>query len=104
MAGHHFISYSSAEARDFAFKLHDELEAGQPHVPSWLDRRDIKPGQDWDTQIDEAIRDCAGLMFVMSMDSVENESVCKRKGIKALRYKKPIVLPAYHEGASPPFR
>ena len=42
MTGHQFISYSGADARDFAFQLHDTLEAGPPHVPAWLDKRDIK--------------------------------------------------------------
>jgi hypothetical protein len=38
MAGHHFISYSGADARDFAFKLHNALEAGPPHIPAWLEK------------------------------------------------------------------
>ena len=104
MTGHHFISYSGVDAREFAFKLHDALEAGPPHVPAWLDRRDITPGRDWDTEIEEAIRDCASLLFVMSEDSVEDRSVCKLEWTRALRYKKPIVPLLYHRGAVLPFR
>ena len=79
MAGHHFISYSSADAMAFAFKLHDALEAGPPHVPAWLDRRDITPGQNWDNEIEKAIRGCASVLFVMSEDSVEDQSVCTQQ-------------------------
>jgi TIR domain len=87
MAAHHFISYSGADARDFAFKLHDALEAGPPHVPAWLDRRDITPGKDWDAEIEKGIRDCTSLLFVLSPDSVEDRSVCKLEWTRALRYK-----------------
>jgi tetratricopeptide (TPR) repeat protein len=104
MAGHHFVSYSSADARDFAFQLHDALEAGPPHVPAWLDRRDITPGQDWDAEIEQAIRTCGSLLFVMSRDSVEDQSVCKHEWTRALRYKKPIVPLLYQRGTVPPFR
>jgi tetratricopeptide (TPR) repeat protein len=104
MAGHHFISYSGADARDFALKLHDALEAGPPHVPAWLDRRDITPGQDWDTEIEKGIRDCTSLLFVLSEDSVEDRSVCKLEWTRALRYKKPIVPLHFKRGVVPPFR
>ena len=104
MAGHHFISYSGADARDFAFRLHDALEAGPPHVPAWLDRRDITPGQDWDAEIEKGIRDCTSLLFVLSEDSVEDRSVCKLEWTRALQYKKPIVPLLYHPGAGLPFR
>ncbi len=104
MNDHHVISYSGADALDFAFKLHDALEAGHPHVPAWLDKSDLKPDRDWDAQIDEAIRTCESLLFVMSIDSVEDHSVCKREWTRALRFKKPIVLLAYDRKAVPPFR
>ena len=104
MAGHQFISYSSADALEFAFKLHEALEAGTPHVPAWLDRRDIKPGQDWDSEIVEAIRACASFLFILSPDSVEDQSVCKLEWTRALSYKKPIVPLLFRPGVELPFR
>ena len=71
MVGHHFISYSSADAKDFALKLHAALEAGPPQIRAWIDRRDLLPGHDWDSEIEKAIRARASLLFVMSEDSVE---------------------------------
>ena len=100
MAGHHFISYSGIDAQDFALRLHDALEGGTPHVPAWLDRRDIAPGQDGDAEIEQAIRDCTSLLFVMSEDSVADGSACKLEWTRALSYKKPIVPLRYHRGAS----
>src|SRR5215208_6860058 len=104
MGGHHFISYSSFDAGDFAVKLCDKLQAGPPKFSAWLDRREIKPGQDWDTQIVEAIRTCESLIFVMTPDSVEDESECKNEWTRALKYKKPIVPIWLHRDAEMPFR
>ncbi len=104
MVGHHFISYSSADALEFAVRLHDALEAGPPHVPAWLDRRDIQPGQDWDSEIVEALRTCASFLFLLSEDSVEDHSVCKLEWTRALSYKKPIVPIRFRHNVELPFR
>jgi tetratricopeptide (TPR) repeat protein len=100
----HFISYSSADGEGFALRLRDALEAGPPPTPVWLDRRDIQPGQDWDTEISEALKACLSLLFVMTRDSVEDASVCKREWTRALKYKKPIVPVKLHADAEMPFR
>jgi len=104
MSNYNFISYSSVDALEFAFELYDSLLAGPPSIPVWLDKREIKPGQDWVKSIVEAIRICESLMFVMTHDSVEDESVCKREWIRALRYKKAIVPLLLHPDAVPPFQ
>jgi formylglycine-generating enzyme required for sulfatase activity len=103
MADAHFISYSSADALDFALKLADALTAGPPSFPVWIDKRRLKPGQDYDVQLREAIRSCASLIFVMSRDSVEDLSVCREEWSRALSYKKPVTPILYHAGIEKPF-
>jgi len=103
MNRHHFISYSSVDAQDFALRLCDELAQGPPPIPIWLDRRELVAGTDWDDQIVEAIRDCASLIFVMTRDSVTSKSVCKKEWTRALKYKKPIIPILLHPDAEMPF-
>ena len=102
---HHFISYSAVDAEEFALKLADDLQAGPPSFPVWIFRRDLHAAaRDWDTQIRDAIRDCDSLIFVMSRDSVTDESNCKPEWTAALKFKKPILLVRYHADAESPFR
>ena len=88
---HYFISYSPADAQEFVLRLADTLAAGPPSFPIWLDRRQLRAGDDWDEQIVDAIRSCESVLFVMTRDSVSDSSVCKVEWTRALRYKKPIV-------------
>ena len=99
-----FISYSSVDGKDFALKLADELAAGPPAIPVWLDKRALRPGEDWDEQIVEAIKTCKGMIFVMSADSVRPDSVCKNEWVRALRYKKPVIPLLLDRDAELPFR
>jgi len=102
---HHFISYSAVDAEAFALKLADDLQAGPPSFPVWIFRRDLHAAaRDWDTQIRDAIRDGDSLIFVMSRDSVTDESNCKPEWTAALKFKKPILLVRYHADAEAPFR
>ncbi|HLL71018.1 MAG TPA: tetratricopeptide repeat protein [Pyrinomonadaceae bacterium] len=101
---HHFISYSSVDAPDFALRLADSLQAGPPEIPVWLDQRALQPGPAWDEQLVEAIRTCDGVIFVMTRDSVNPNSVCKQEWTRALKYKKPIIPIKLHDDAEMPFR
>ena len=104
MTDHHFISYSNADAAEFALWLADELTAGPPPYHVWLDKRDLRAGRDWDEQIDEALRKCETLLYVMTRDSVDPTSVTKQEWSRVLRYGKPIVPLRLHADAELPFR
>lgn len=110
--GHHFISHSSADATAFAQEHCDQLESGSPAFKVWLERRktpkpghdEIKLGRDWDEEIDQAIRSCESLLFVMSRDGVRANSVCKEEWMSAPHYKKAIIPPLLHRDAGAPPR
>src|SRR6185369_14358639 len=104
MPKHHFISYSPVDGLDFALKLADELQSGPPSIPVWLDRRELTPGRDWDESIVEALRTCDGLLFLMTPDSVDPNSMCKREWVRAGKYKKPIVPILLDREAEMPFQ
>jgi tetratricopeptide (TPR) repeat protein len=104
MSDFFFISYSSVDGKDFAMKLADELAAGPPAIPVWLDKRALRPGEDWDEQVPEAIKMCKGMIFVLSADSVRPDSVCKNEWVRALKYKKPVIPLLLERDAELPFR
>src|SRR5436309_12374583 len=104
MSGHHFISYSSVDGLDFARRLYAVLTSGTPALPAWLDKQCLRPGEDWDDQILNALRDCGNLMFIMTPDSVRGDSQCKKEWSRALKYKKPVLLLRLNREAEPPYR
>ena len=102
MGDHFFLSYSASDGREFARRLADRLIATPPSIPVWLDERELQPGTDWDEQIVEALRTCAGLLFLMTVDSVHPKSECKHEWTRALRYKKPIIPLLFDSDAEMP--
>ena len=104
MTGHHFISYSAADGREFARRLADALLIGPPSTPVWLFERQLEPGRDWDAQLAEAIAACESLVFCMTRDSVRDPCTCKQEWTHALSYKKPITPLLVEREARLPFR
>jgi tetratricopeptide (TPR) repeat protein len=104
MDGRFFISYSRGDAAEFAGRLADRLVAGPPSYSVWLDVRDERPGMDWDNQLRDAILTCPGLLFLMTRDSVQDNSACKLEWVWALKYKKPVIPLRVDADAELPFR
>jgi hypothetical protein len=90
MPGHYFVSYSVADAPDFAMHLHDSFESTTDAL-AWIDKLDLLSGRDWDNGIADGIRDSDVVLFVMTADSIKDTSTCKKEIMLALSYKKPIV-------------
>lgn len=83
--GHHFTCHSEPfEGPLSVLKLADALTAGPPSFETWLDKRNLQRYVgDWDVPVDEAIHTCDNLIFVMTPDSVEDQSVCEIRNAAA---------------------
>lgn len=104
MSKYYFISYSTADAQDFAHWLYDGLSGPPNNIPAWLDKHFLQPGPAWDEGLVDAIRNCRAMVFVMTPDSVDEYSVCKNEWIAALKYKKQVLPLRLHEEAELPFQ
>lgn len=67
-----FISYSRRDA-DFVDLLHRLLIS--KGYDTWMDRRNIDAGNRWDSEIEQAIKNCLTMMVVLSPDSARSQNV-----------------------------
>jgi hypothetical protein len=68
----YFLSYSRSDER-FALRLAKELRA--QGIAMWVDQLDIRPSEHWDRAIERAVRDCRGMVVILSPRSVESDNV-----------------------------
>src|SRR4051812_24454706 len=87
----YFICYSSQDGEDIALRLADQLVAGPPSIPVWIDRRNLQPGIDRYQQLLQALNECQGVLYLMTNDSVDPFCPCRQEWLRALKYKKPII-------------
>ena len=99
----HVVSYAE-DVRPFVIKLDQALSRGVPPVRLWLRERDPQPGQDRDQAVDEALRSCDSLLFVMSHESVQAYSEALQELTRALKYKKPILPLLLDQRVATPLR
>ena len=94
-----FISYSRTDA-DFVLRLCQDLRAAGTSI--WLDKLDIRPGDDWDESIARGLAECGRMVIVLSPTSVASDNVLDEVGY-ALSKKKPII-PILLQDCEVPYR
>jgi tetratricopeptide (TPR) repeat protein len=100
MLKHHFISYSTQDASEFAARLRDKLVGSS--FPTWMDERDLSPGEKWPEGVKEAIDTCKRFLFIISRQSVKKTSFCRQELQEARRKQKLIIPIRFHSDAKPP--
>ncbi|HZU52080.1 MAG TPA: toll/interleukin-1 receptor domain-containing protein [Sphingomicrobium sp.] len=98
-AGAHFLSYSRAD-QDFALRFARDLRANG--VAIWVDQLDIRPSEHWDRAIERAVRDCRGLVVIVSPRSAASDNVADEISF-AIDHRK-SVLPVMIERCTLPLR
>ncbi len=68
----YFLSYSRADER-VAMRFATDLRARG--IAMWVDQLDIRPSEHWDRAIERAVRDCRGLVVILSPRSVASDNV-----------------------------
>lgn len=84
---HIFLSYRSIEV-DFALKLAADLKNAGLNL--WIDRLDIRPGEDWRRSLQAAVDECAALIAVLTPEYVASK-YCQRELSRADRFFHPII-------------
>lgn len=84
---HIFFSYRSNEA-EFALKLATDLK--NIGVRIWIDRLDIRPGQNWLRALELGINNCAALLTILSPGYTQSP-YCQRELARAARLSIPII-------------
>jgi hypothetical protein len=95
----YFLSYSRTDER-FAIRLAKDLR--ERGVSMWVDQLDIRPSEHWDRAIERAVRDCKGLVVVLSPRSAVSDNVADEISFAIDSGKS--VLPVMIERCSLPLR
>jgi CRP-like cAMP-binding protein len=98
-----FTSYAHADevfVKQLVRDLQRDLD--ERSITLWLDQVFIRPGHDWDTEIEQTLESAAAMLLVLSGHSVESKNV-KDEWSYFLEQGKPI-LPVLKEDCKVPFR
>jgi hypothetical protein len=96
---HYFLSYARAD-QDFALRLARDLRGDDANI--WVDQIDIQPSDRWDRAVEIAVRECIGLVLVLSPRSGQSDNVLDEISV-ALDAGKPVI-PVLIEPCLPPLR
>ena len=97
--GQFFLSYARAD-QEFALRLATDLRFSG--CPLWVDQFDIRPSQLWDRTVEAAVRDCIGLILILSPRSVASENVLDEVSVALDSGKR--IIPVLFEKCALPLR
>lgn len=102
----HRVVFTSYSRHDEAFvkRLIRDLQPDldKSSITLWLDQFHIRPGHDWDTEIEKTLESAPAMLLVLSERSVESKNV-KDEWSYFLEQRKPII-PVLKEDCRVPFR
>lgn len=96
-----FICYSRIDGQELADRIYDGLPKQNGEFNPWMDRRDLVFSISWRKQIQDAIKKCSALVFVVTDDSAQSD-YCSQEWSYALSCKKPIVPVTIDSEVVPP--
>jgi hypothetical protein len=94
-----FVSYAREDA-GFALRLAGDLKEKGANV--WLDQLDIRPGRQWDREVERALSMCNEMLVVLSPAAIDSNNVMDEVAF-ALDERK-TVIPILHGECRLPFR
>ena len=94
-----FFSYAREDS-SLALRIASDLKSAGTNV--WLDQLDIRPGQQWDLQVEKALNACDEMLVILSPTSVDSRNVMDEISF-ALEESK-TVIPLLTEDCRIPFR
>jgi hypothetical protein len=83
---HVFISYAREDAL-YAFRLAEELRRRRFEI--WIDRDNIRHGERWPATLEQAVRNCAALIVIMTPEAETSDWVRNELNL-ALAGNKPV--------------
>ena len=95
----YFLSYSRA---DSSFALRFATDLRERGIAMWVDQLDIRPSEHWDRAIERAVRECRGLVVIISPRSTASDNVADEISF-AIDSGKPV-LPVMIEKCTLPLR
>jgi hypothetical protein len=93
-----FFSYSRTDS-EFVDRLDADLRARG--FRTWINRRKLEGGQDWEREIERGIAACEFFFVVLSLAAVESRYV-QIEIDTSLRIGKRHIIPIGHEECAPP--
>ncbi len=84
---HYFLSYSRSDM-GFADRLAGDLSSAGSEI--WVDRKEVRAGEEWDRSVVNALEECGALVVILSPESVDSANVADEVGF-ALDRGKPIL-------------